>query len=757
MYYTAWMAGPYQRHRTKRTAVSASGRKSTGLPPSLTRGRKDGSSRTRILRWAGYALLCCLVAALSAVAGGYLGLVKAVGNLDEVSAGPSHPTYIYSKPVGDTEGSTRVIGTIFQGENRRTASLKDMPPSLLDALVAKEDERFREHGGVDLWGIIRALWTDVWAGEAVEGASTITQQYVKNAYLSQDRSLSRKLKEAGIAVEVERRYEKDEILGMYLNTVYFGNNAYGVEAAAETYFNKSAKDLTVGESATLIGLLWSPSTLGTNRDEAAVQRDLVLEKMFNAGYITRQNYMDALDESLPRPWPNAPMVETGLSGPALTQNFVEAVREELVNRYGANTVLAGGLSVYTTLDLKAQVAAQETLHGPNGYLKDQGNPDAALVSIEPETGRVTAMIGSRNGESDFNLVTQARRQPGSSFKPFALIAALEQGIDPSTEFVSENKEYTIKDAEGRPEKWQVENYEGKEHGPISLKEALWLSDNSVFTDLVLNAEGRGLENGPQAVADVARRLGVSAEFGTHPSIVLGTREVSPLDMTTAYATIANGGKRVTPTLIEKVVRNEGEEDEEVLESAPLAEGEQVIDPEVAGKVTEIMIGDITQGIADKASLGNRPAAGKSGTTENFFDSWFIGFTPQLTTGLWMGYAEGGQTLNGLLNIGGEQLGPLAPPTVIWQSYMRQVLKDAPIKQFEGIGVSQALAPASTTSPSQSPSAVRPTSAEQPGETTTPEPAPPAGVPTDVPPAMPPIAPQAPLPGEPPLAAPAPAG
>ncbi len=753
MYYTASMAGTYQRRRTKRTAVPVPGRKSAGLPLSFKKGRKDGSRRTRLLRWVGYALLCSLVAVLSAVAGGYLGLVKAVENLDKVSAGPSHPTYIYSQPIGDTEGSTRVIGTIFQGDNWKTAPLEDMPPSLLDALVAKEDERFQEHGGVDFWGIIRALWTDVRAGEAVEGASTITQQYVKNAYLSQDRSLSRKLKEAGIAIEVERKHEKDEILGMYLNTVYFGSNAYGAEAAAETYFNKSAEDLTVGESATLIGLLWAPSTLGSNRDEAAVQRDLVLEKMFNAGYITRQNYMDALDESLPRPWPNAPMVETGLSGPALTQNFAEVVREELVNRYGTNTVLAGGLSVYTTLDLEAQVAAQETLHGPNGYLKDQGNPDAALVSIEPETGHVTAMIGSRNGESDFNLVTQARRQPGSSFKPFALIAALEQGIDPSTEFVSEDKKYTIKDAEGQPEKWQVENYEEKEHGSISLKEALWLSDNSVFTDLVLNVEGRGLENGPQAVADVAGRLGVSAEFGSHPSIVLGTQEVSPFEMTTAYATIANEGKRVTPTLVEKVVRNEGEEDEEVLETAPPAEDEQVIDPEVARKATEIMIGDITQGIAYKASLGERPAAGKTGTTENFFDSWFIGFTPQLTTGVWMGYAEGGQTLNGLLNIGGEQLGPLAPPTVIWQSYMRQVLKDNPIEKFEGIEVSQPPAPAGTTNPSQSPSAVQPTSTEQPGETTTPEPAPPAGTPPEIPPAMPPVAP----PDEPPLAAPTPAG
>jgi len=485
---------------------------------------------------------------------------------------------------------------------------------------------------------------------------------------------------------------------MYLNTVYFGNNAYGVEAAAETYFNKSAEELTIADSAALIGLLWSPSTLGNDREETTKQRNFVLYKLRDAGYITRQEHMEALDEALPEPWPQAPMVETGLTGPPETKNFVELMREELVKRYGTSTVLAGGLSVYTTLDLKAQVTAQKMLYGPNGYLNGSQDPEAALISIEPGTGRITAMVGNKDEESQFDLVTQARRQPGSSFKPFALIAALEQGIDPSTQFVSEKKQYTIEDEDGRSEEWEVENYENEYHGPTDLQHALWLSDNSVFTDLVMDAEGRGLKEGPEAVADVAKRLGVSTDLEAHPSIVLGTQEVSPMDMAIAYSTIANGGKKVTPTTIDKVVQHEGQEDEKVLNTAPREEGEQVIAPEVARKVTEIMVGNITQGIAQKASLGEQPAAGKTGTSENFFDSWFVGFTPQLVTGIWLGYEEGGRTLNGLLNIGGQQRGPLSPPTVIWQSYMKQVLKDEPVEKFEDMYVSQRPAPADSPGP-----------------------------------------------------------
>src|ERR687889_1564383 len=289
------------RKKPSRGERAREARRSVRLPEHRKeRASSPKSPASRILRAMGVLLLCALVCIVAFAAGGYLGLIKSVQRLDEPQTFETHPTYLYSAPLSGNEDSRRVIGTVFEGENRKTASLSEMPPHLLDAVVAKEDERFREHGGVDLWGIMRALWVDIGAGKAVEGASTITQQYVRNAYLSQDRSIIRKIKEALIAIEIERRNDnKDQILADYLNTVYYGNNAYGVEAAAETYFNKSVEDLTVAESATLVGILWSPSILGENRESATYQRDLVLRKMFDAGYITYQEYTDAREESLP--------------------------------------------------------------------------------------------------------------------------------------------------------------------------------------------------------------------------------------------------------------------------------------------------------------------------------------------------------------------------------------------------------------------------------------------------------------------------
>jgi membrane peptidoglycan carboxypeptidase len=671
----------------KRTAQKRQSRqpaKSTKPKKSKNGASRFKQIRNSVFRAFGVLLLAGFVAGVFFLAGGYLGLVRSVEQLEAPQNVETHPTYIYSAPLGDSPGSRRVIGTIFQGENRKTAALDQMPSHLLNALVAKEDERFREHAGVDVWGIMRALYVDIRAGEAREGASTITQQYVRNAYLSQEVSVTRKIKEALIAIQIETVEEKDDILADYLNTAYFGNNAYGVEAAAETYFNKSVEDLTVAESATLVGLVWSPSTLGEDKEAAKAQRDIGLEKMFSTGYISQQDYDAALEEPMPQEWPVAPMIETGLTGPQITRNFTELVQEELVNRYGANTVVQGGLSVNTTLDLEAQAAAQEIIYGPTGYLPDESDPDAALVSIDQNNGHIKAMVGNRDQESHFNLVTQAQRQPGSSFKPFAYIAALEQGIDPSsTEFVSEDKKYTLPN--GEP--WKVKNYEEVERGSISITEALWESDNTVFTDLIMNVGGQGLENGPAAAADVARRLGITADYGEnpHPSVVLGTKEVSPLEQTAAYATIANDGRLVTPTAITSVVRNEGLETEEVLLRDEQPEGEQVIEPEIAHETTEAMMGDIMWGIADEAALdGGREAAGKTGTSENYFDSWFLGYTPNLTTGIWMGYGEGGATLEDMLSEEGAYYGTIGSPEEIWSDYMEQALEGTPAGEFENV-------------------------------------------------------------------------
>ena len=691
------MAGTHERKTSRGKGARDPRRpasvRAVRLPDYRKKKASGGGLGSKILHFVGVFFLCVLVAAVAFAAGGYLGVIKGVERLGEPQNLETHPTYIYSAPLGANEDSRRVIGTVFQGQNRQSASLTEMPPQLLNALVAKEDERFREHGGVDLWGIMRALWVDIRAGEAVEGASTITQQYVKNAYLSQDQSITRKVKEALIAIEIERKEEsKDQIIADYLNTVYYGNNAYGVEAAAETYFNKGVHDLTVAESATLVGLLWSPSTLGEDREGAHYQRDLVLRKMFDTGYISSQDYNEALEAPMPERWPAAPMVGSGFTGPTDTLDFAELAHEELISMFGASTVLQGGLSVYTTIDLQTQVSAREIVYGPDGYLPDRQDPDLALVSLEPDTGRIRAMVGDRDENAQFNLVTQGQRQPGSSFKPFALIAALEQDIDPETKYLSEKKKvYQVDVGLDEPEKWTVQNYDGMVRGEISLKEALWWSDNTVFADLAMNADGRGLENGPEQIVDVAKRLGVSAEFPKepHPSVVLGAQEVSPLDMATAYATIANEGRQVEPTAISRVVRDGRQGEGRVLYEAPdRSEGEQVIDEEIAHKATEIMVGAVSEGIAKDASLGDRPVAGKIGTSENFFDAWFIGFTPQMITGIWMGYGEGGKNLEYTLDYA-RKLNGLSggvTPAEIWKTYMEKALRGEPIEQFEGVEI-----------------------------------------------------------------------
>jgi membrane peptidoglycan carboxypeptidase len=693
--------------RTSRGARARDVRRTVRLPER----RKEPSRKSlasRILLGTGVFLLCVLVSGAAFAAGGYLGLIQSVQKLDEPRTYETHPTYIYSAPLGGNEDSRRVIGTIFEGQNRKTASLSEMPPHLLDAVVAKEDERFREHGGVDLWGIMRALWVDIRAGKAVEGASTITQQYVRNAYLSQDRSITRKIKEALIAIEVERKQDsKDQIIADYLNTVYFGNNAYGVEAAAETYFNKSVEDLSIAESATLVGLLWSPSILGEDRAGAQYQRDLVLTKMFDTGYVPSRDYNQALEEPLPEAWPVNTPTRSGFTGPALTRDFAKYTHDELIRRYGVNTVLEGDLSVYTTIDLKKQLAAHEIAYGPSGYLPEGDDPDLALVSIEPGTGRIETMVGDRDENSQFNLVTQGRRQPGSSFKPFALIAALEQGIDPDTRYVSEKKEYKVDVGLDEPETWEVQNYDGIVRGEISLKEALWRSDNTVFADLAMNAGGRGLKDGPEKIADVARRCGITTHLPEHPkpSIVLGAYEVSPLDMASAYATIANDGRRVEPTAISKVVSN----DEKVLYMAPEhPEGKQVISEDIANEATGIMIGDVTEGIAKDAYLGDRPVAGKTGTSENFFDAWFIGFTPQLVTGTWMGYAEGEQTLEYILDYARKLHGLSGgiTPAEIWKTYTQSIMRGEPIEQFDGVKIPERADPAPEPSVKNDPGAAR---------------------------------------------------
>ena len=457
----------------------------------------------------GVLSLCVLVAGVAFAAGGYLGLIKGVERLDEPRTFETHPTYIYSAPLGGNEDSRRVIGTIFEGQNRKTASLSEMPPQLLNAVVAKEDERFREHAGVDLWGIMRALYVDIRAGEAVEGASTITQQYVRNAYLSQDMTITRKVKEALIALEVERNEDsKDQIIADYLNTVYFGNNAYGVEAAAETYFNKSVEDLSIAESATLVGLLWSPSTLGEDREGAGYQRDLVLGKMFDTGYITSEDYNAALEVPMPERLACEPADPVGVLR-TRAHPRLRGVRPRGAHTDGTvrTPSLQGGLSVYTTIDLADQVAAHDIAYGPVGYLPDVDDPDLALVSIEPGTGKHK----DHDRRQERELPVQPRhpgqapaRQLVQAVRPHRRPGAGHRSRTPSTSRRVRSTRSTSAWTSRRRGRYRTTT--GSCAVRSASKEALWWSDNTVFADLAMNADGRGLKNGPEKIADVAKEM-----------------------------------------------------------------------------------------------------------------------------------------------------------------------------------------------------------------------------------------------------------
>ncbi len=544
-------------------------------------------------------------------------------------------------------------------ENRQMVDISAISSHLQDAVIAVEDERFYLHKGVDYAGIVRAVITNL-TSDRTEGASTLTQQYIRNTILSAERydiSLRRKAREAKLALDLEKRYGKQEILSMYLNTVYFGEGAYGAEAASLTYFNKHANELTIAEAALLAGIPQSPIRLNPydNLDGAVARRQWVLSKMLEYGAITPEEHEAAKIEDVRLE--RSPVIDE--QGVYSAPYFVAHVKKILQNEYGTSLVFKGGLSVYTSLDPTMQTYAEQAVRG---ILDRPDDPDCALVAVEPETGYVKALVGGRDWQSNkFNFATQARRQPGSSFKVFTLVTALEEGMPPRR-MLDSSVPATI-DTGGAP--WIVHNAEGGGgRGYITLQQATVGSVNTAFARLIK-------ELGAEKVALVARRMGITTEIKPYLSITLGSQEVTPLEMASAYGTLAADGKHYPPRAVVRIVDSKGET---LFEAEPA--GEQAIDHSVAYAATEILKGVIRGGTATRANIG-RPAAGKTGTTQDYRDAWFVGYTPELSCAVWMGYTPE----RPMRSVHGRRVFGGTFPAPIWHDFMIKALEGRPVRDF----------------------------------------------------------------------------
>ncbi|HET6687839.1 MAG TPA: transglycosylase domain-containing protein, partial [Rubrobacter sp.] len=530
----------------------------------------------------------------------YVALAEDMPELDEYSSTELAQTSV----VYDANGN--VVDELYGVQNRYVVPLEKIDPTLHDAVISIEDHRFYEHRGLDFEAIGRAAVENIQSLSIQEGGSTITQQLIKNTYIAQEQrmipSFERKFAEASLAWQYEEEHSKEEILEQYLNTVYFGANAYGADAAARTYFNKKAENLTLPESALLAGIIQLPGVYDPFIDPktAKDRRNVVLDRMLEYGYITKKEHDEAVKADL--------VLSRGrVEHENDNEYFLNAVRKELAEEYGDEMVYEGGLEIHTTLDPRLQEMANtavDSIVDP-----EAGDPSAALVSVDPATGAVRAMVGGSDFDQvKFNLATQAHRQAGSSFKPFVYAAAIEQGISPETTYASEHLEVPMGLYE---DPYVVDNYDFIERGPITLERAMADSDNTVFVQLALDI---GLEN----VVEKAHEMGITSEVEAYPSTAIGGlgKGVTPLEMASAYSTLPNQGVHMKPYLVERVTKEENGE-EIVVEEHRLRD-EQALTRDEAAMVTQALRRVITDGTASyyhdlDAEIG-RPSAGKTGTT-----------------------------------------------------------------------------------------------------------------------------------------------
>jgi penicillin-binding protein 1A len=650
----------------------------------------------RVLRWA----LFLGIPALAVIAGTLIGLIYAFARVPLPDEVPTAQTIVFFDRTGHTE-----IGTLTAQENRRVVPLKEIPLHMRRAALAAEDRDFYDHGAISWRGLARASFANLLRRRISEGGSTITQQYVKNAFpgVGRDRTLFRKLKEAVIAVKLERKYSKDQILEFYLNTVYFGRGAYGVDAAARTYFSTpgrrvSAKDLTPAQSALLAGVIRSPEFYAKKEHavSAKARRNFIIQVMADRGWLSARQARAATRSLLGVNWAQ----RRGGIANSTAPYFLEKVRQYLVDRFGSEAVNLGGFRVRTTLDLTMQRQADQTV---KNIINQKNDPRAALVAIDPTTGAVRAMYGGSNyARRQLNYATDSIRQAGSTMKPFVLAQALVDG-------------WSVQSAFEGPAEYEVNgkkyaNYDDVNYGWMTLMEATKLSVNTIYIQLMEKVK-------PERVASLAKKHGLAAELdkgtGVKPGksplekvpvmepylpLALGSGDVTTLQLASAFGTWANQGVHHAPYLVEKVVDSNDRVIEQHDRNDP---GSAVVHPNVAATINLALRGAVENGTGTAARLFDRQVAGKTGTTSNYTDARFVGYTPDLVTSVWLGYDDPSHKLynvHGLERVSGGTL-----PAQIWRDFMVEATKGMeprtfPDPQLNGMVLNSTTSAPTTTLP-----------------------------------------------------------
>ncbi|ANV86336.1 transglycosylase domain-containing protein [Picosynechococcus sp. PCC 7117] len=628
------MSSSTVRHKTKKALARQS--KERRSPQGFLRGVAQKAMGT---------VIGCTMLGSAIAAGGLVGLAISFRNLPDVRTlktyVPTETSYIY-----DING--KVLLSLHGEANRTNIELSEVSPELKMAILAIEDSHFYQHNGINPTSIGRAILSNLEAGGITEGASTITMQLVKNLFLAQDRTYNRKLAETVLALRIEQIFPKDEILEMYLNNIYWGHNNYGVETAAESYFNKSAADLTLPEAAVMAGMIQAPEDYSPFRDyQATKQRQkIVLNRLEDLGWITPEEAAAAAQEPL---LVGQPTAWKASASPYITQ----AVEEELTQRFGEELVRKGGMRVQTTVDLNMQRRAEETVQKAFQQARSRGlrADQIAVAAVDPRTHFVKVLVGGRDyEESQFNRAIQSQRQPGSAFKPFVYYTAFASGNYTPFSTIDDSP-VSYPDGNGT---YSPQNYGGSFSGTVSLYDALVTSKNVPAVKL-------GKAVGLEKVIELCRLLGIESPLQPVISLPLGAVGISPLEMASAYATFASNGWQSETTLILRVTDSQGNV---LLDNTP--QPRLVLDPWATASLTTVLQGVVNGGTGQAANLGDRPAAGKTGTTSSERDVWFVGYVPQLAAAVWIGNDD--YRPMGTGTTGG---GDAAP---IWRAFMQEALK-----------------------------------------------------------------------------------